>query len=236
MAWYSGGGKMITSKVSIDPMYPELISAAKDTVIASPRPNSPKHANNGEIGKTAPVKINDSHFEFSVSQSARSAFNTIAASVRRADRAMLEIEKKINQMKDRLGKHIKNFPPFLHNGEERVKLMRRFSSFRKQIDKLTFPPDNPGAAKIMADPSITGHTGDWNVAIDDAGNQITIGRQPVHTCSEGLNIPELSETATHEEIGASIASLDSAKELLGQRRSTLAADFKRILNQVKIGV
>ena len=227
---------MITSKVSIDPMYPELISAAKDTVIASPKPNSPRHANSGEIGTTAPVKINDSHFEFSVSQSARSAFNMIAASVRRADRAMLEIEKKIDQIKDRLVKHLKNFPPFLHSGEERVKLMRRFSSFRKQIDKLTFPPDSPGAAKIMADPSITGDTGDWNVAIDDAGNRITIGRQPVHTGSEGLNIPELSETASNEEISASIASLDSAKELIGRRRSILAADFNQFLNQVKIGV
>jgi hypothetical protein len=114
--------------------------------------------------------------------------------------------------------------------------MKRFSVFRHQIDQLTFPPDSPGAAYIMADPSISGSAGDWKVDIDDNNHQMTIRRQLVHTGPEGLNIPELPETATDEEIQIALETLDSAKVLIGHRRSDLAADFKQILSQIKTGV
>ena len=226
---------MITSKTSIDQMYPELTPIRKNTDIASQNTNSSKNTNGSGAEATASVKINVSLFEFAIPQSARSAVNMVAASVRRANRAMLEIEKQIDRMKDRLIKHIKNFPPFLPGSEERVKLMKRFSMFRRQIDQLTFPPDDPGAAQIMADPSVTGKAGDWSLDSDDDENQMTIHRQPVHTGSEGLNIKDLSEEATDEEIYASIKTLDSASEVLRQRRSDLAADFEGILNQMRFG-
>ena len=114
--------------------------------------------------------------------------------------------------------------------------MKRFSAFRHQIDQLTFPRHNPGATHIMADPSISSSSGDWKVDIDDNNHQITIRRQPVHTGPKGLNIPELPDAATDEEIHAALETLDSAKDLIGRRRSELAADFKQILNQMKTGV
>ncbi|UCG06558.1 MAG: hypothetical protein JSV83_22090 [Desulfobacterales bacterium] len=227
---------MITSTVSNDHIAPEMSQFGKNAKVAGHKINSPQKTNGVKAETITSVKINDSLFEFSVPQSARSAINMIAASVRRADLAMLEIEKQIDQMKARLTEHVKNFPPFLSGSDERVKLMKRFSAFRQQINQLTFPPDNPGAEHIMADPSTTGPAGDWNVDIDDNQNHMTIQRQPVHTGTEGLDIAELRETATDEEIHAALESLDSAKESLGHRRSGLAADFKQILNQMKIGV
>ncbi len=227
---------MITSTVSNYHMTPELSPFGKNAKVAAHKINSGQQTNGIKAETITSVKINDSLFEFSVSQSARSAINMVAASVRQTDLAMLEIEKQIDQMKARLIEHVKNFPPFLSGSEERVKLMKRFSAFRRQIDQLTIPPDNPGAAHIMADPSITGPAGDWKIDIDDNNHQRTIQRQPVHTGPEGLNIPELPQTATDKEIYAALENLDSAKELLGHRRSGLAADFKQILNQMKIGV
>ena len=142
---------MITSKVSYDQMYPEVNPVSKNADTDSPKAKSPKNTNDAKAEATASVKINNSLFEFAIPQSAHSAVNRIAAIVRGADRAMLEIENQIDHMKDRLIKHVKNFPPFLPGSEERVQLMKRFSTFRKQIDQITFPPDNYGAMKIMAD-------------------------------------------------------------------------------------
>ena len=226
---------MITSNVSNDHVLPEPSPLSKNAQHASHKINSPQKTYGVKPKATASVKINGSLFEFSVPQSAHSAINMVADSVRQSDLAMLEIEKQINQMKARLTEHVKNFPPFLPGSEERVKLMKRFSAFRHQIDQLTFPPDSPGAAHIMADPSISGSSGDWKVDIDDNSHQIMIRRLPVHTGPEGLDIPELPEAATDEDIHAAIETLDSAKDLIGRRRSELAADFKQILTQVKTG-
>jgi hypothetical protein len=226
---------MITSNVSNDQVLPEVSTLNKKAQPASQKLNSPQKTSGVKRKATTSIKINGSHFEFSAPQSAHSAINMVADSVRQSDLAMLEIEKQINQMKTRLTEHVKNFPPFLPGSEERVKLMKRFSAFRHQIDRLTFPPDNQGAVHIMADPSISGSSGDWKVDIDDSNHQITIPRQPVHTGPKGLDIPELPEVATDEEIHAALKSLDSAKESIGHRRSELAANFKQILSQMKIG-
>lgn len=226
---------MITSNVSNNHVLPEPSTLSKNVQPGSQKINSPQKTYGVKPKATTSVKINGSLFEFSVPQSVRSAINMVADSVRQSDLAMREIEKQINQMKARLTEHIKNFPPFLPGSEERVKLMKRFSAFRHQIDQLTFPRDNPGAAHIMAGPSISGSSGDWKVDIDDNSHQMTIRRQPVHTGPKGLSIPELPEAATDEEIHDALETLDSARELIGHRRSDLAADFKQILNQMKIG-
>ena len=226
---------MIISNVSNDHVLPEASPSSRYAQPASQKINSSQKTYGMKPKATASVKINGSLFEFSVPQSAHSAINTVADSVRQSDMAMLEIEKQINQMKARLTTHVKNFPPFLPGSEERVKLMKRFSAFRHQIDQLTFPPDSPGAAHIMADPSLSGSSGDWKVDIGDNNHQITIRRQPVHTGPKGLNIPEPPETATDEDIHAAIEALDSAEELIGHRRSEMAANFKQILNQMNIG-
>jgi len=227
---------MITPNVSNDHVLPEPSTLSNNAHPAYQKINSPQKTYGVKPKATASVKINGSLFEFSVPQSVRPAINMVADSVRQSDLAMLAIEKQINQMKARLTEHVKNFPPFLPGSEERVKLMKRFSAFRHQIDQLTFPRDNPGATHIMADPSISSSSGDWKVDIDDNNHQITIRRQPVHTGPKGLNIPELPDAATDEEIHAALETLDSAKDLIGRRRSELAADFKQILNQMKTGV
>ena len=223
------------SNISNDHVLPESSPSSKYAHPASKNLNSSQKTYGVKPKATASVKINGSLFEFSVPQSAHSAINMVADGVRQSDLAMLAIEKQIDQMKARLTKHVKNFPPFLPGSEERVELMKHFSAFRHQIDRLTFPPDSPGAAHIMADPSISGSSGDWKVDIDDNSHQITIRRQPVHTGPKGLDIPELPEKTTDEDIYAALETLDSAKELIGHRRSELAADFKQILNQMKIG-
>ena len=71
-------------------------------------------------------------------------------------------------MKARLLRIVKNFPPFPPGSEERVKILRSFNLFRKQIDQLTIPPVVRDAMKIMADPALVSEAGDWDFTIGDS--------------------------------------------------------------------
>lgn len=66
--------------------------------------------------------------------------NSIAGSIREADRLAGELGQKIDALKEPLESIVKNFPPFAPDDEERKKLLMSYSSIRKEIDHLTFPP------------------------------------------------------------------------------------------------
>ena len=222
---------MITSKLTEQPLLPELNPAAKSTAASAQNSTAAKKTDAAEKNPAESVIIHKQHFELFNSQPAYSKINMMAATVRGADESMQKIDKQIEQMKNRLIEHVKHYPPFGQESRERIKLMKLFSAFRKQIDQLTIPADNYGAMKIMADPSSTGVAGDWEIETDAQGNRMTIHSQQVHSGSDGLNIPELPDSATDEDIYSAIQNLETAHATLGQRRSDLASDFEQILNQ-----
>ena len=66
--------------------------------------------------------------------------NEEATLIRERDRTAEVMSQKIDQMKAPLEAIVKNFPPFLPQDKERVELLRSYTSLRKEIDQLTFPP------------------------------------------------------------------------------------------------
>ncbi|QWV93631.1 hypothetical protein KP004_00110 [Geomonas oryzisoli] len=66
--------------------------------------------------------------------------NSAAAAIRETDKAAQELGQKIDKLKEPLETIVKNFPPFAPQDKERVKLLRSYTSLRKEIDQLTFPP------------------------------------------------------------------------------------------------
>ena len=220
---------MITSKLTEQPLLTEKNSEASQhsETTAKKVNDDPKHP-------AKSVVVHKQHIELFNSQPAYSKITLIAAPVRGADESMQKIDEQIEKMKNRLLEHVKHYPPFLKDSPERIKLMKLFSSFRKQIDQLTIPPDNFGAMKIMADPSIHGDAGDWDIDLDTQGNHMTIHSQQVHSGPDGLNIPKLPDESTDEEIGAAIDNLESAQATLSQRRGLLASDFEQILNHTRL--
>ena len=225
---------MITSELTEQPLLTELNPAAKNTAASPQTATAAKKLDAAKKDPAESVIIHKQHFELFNSQPAYSKINLMAATVRGGDESMQKIDEQIEQMKDRLLDHIKHYPPFGQDSQERVKLMKLFISFRKQIDQLTIPADNFGAMKIMADPSSTSDAGDWKIDVDAQGNQLTIHNQQVHTGPGGLNIPELPGEATDEDIYAAINNLESAHETLNQRRGELAADFEQILDHTRL--
>jgi hypothetical protein len=139
-----------------------------------------------------------------------------ATSIRVADAAMKTIGNYIGRMKEQLDAIIvKNYPPFPPDSEERIKILRSYSAFRREIDALTIPPIDDGAAMIMADRGVVPHPGNQDALIPS---------RPVHAGPGGLDIPVLADTAGDAEVSAARKSLDAAQAKLVERRAALRND------------
>jgi archaellum component FlaC len=168
-------------------------------------------------------KLTNSSGVFRDLQAGKNSLNSVAKNIRAADEAMGKIAENINRMKSTVEGIVKNYPPFPPGSEERLARLKSLTSLRKQIDKMTFPPEE-GAKKIMADPALVADAGDWEITGGDNGEYTTIHSREVHTGPTGLNIPDLSLDATDEEIHAAIEDLQSAGDELLLKRSGLAED------------
>ena len=170
------------------------------------------------------VAVNQTHYNFTKLQAVNATFNALAANIRTADRAMDTVEKKINRMEGELRTHVKNFPPFLPGSEARIKLLKNFSLFRKQIDQLNIPPDSDYALEIISDSSHKPESGVWEVVVGGNGPRKAIHSHEIHTGPTGLDIPELPENASDDRLEEAIFKMGNAKDIVKRARATLSRD------------
>jgi prefoldin subunit 5 len=189
--------------------------------------------------ETIPGSINDTVSTSTSSlQALNSSLNGLAKDIRAVDESMGQIEKIADQMKSQLERVVKNYPPFPPGSEERVKLLKSFNTFRKEINQLTIPPNEELAMKIMANPELVPGAGNFDIETDKDGSRKTIHAAQIHTGPDGLDIPQLPEDAAYEEIVASINNLDVAREKLNQKRAELYEDvigLKKSANEENSG-
>ena len=172
------------------------------------------------------VDVPKNHVAYGTIQIAQNQLNDLSKSIRIADQTMGQIDDFIEKMKQNLVTHLKNFPPFLQGSEERIELLKLYNSFRKQIDRLTFPAEDQLAGEIMGKDTDASNHAPLVINAD-----IEIQRQPVHAGNEGLNIPPLPKEATDEMIQQGIDRLEDAQTTLKQRRIGLAQDLQWILDR-----
>ena len=148
---------MITSKLTENPLLTEINPAAKNGAVSQRSGTPGKKTNDAPKDPAESVIIHKQHFELFNSQPAYSKVNLMAATVRGADESMQKIADQIEDMKNRLLEHVKHYPPFGKESQERVKLMKLFSAFRKQIDQLTIPASLwiEGSAMIFMAPKLS---------------------------------------------------------------------------------
>jgi flagellin-like hook-associated protein FlgL len=171
-------------------------------------------------------------------QAVNSGLESVAISIRGADKAMEAIEEHIDQMIET----VKLFPPYPEgdSSEERIRMLRSFNGIRQLIDQLTIPPNDDLGQTIMSDPATNPEVPDsWPVIVNEQGDIKTIERQEVHTGPTGINIPERTEADLTEngQIGGPLsrqklddiaANLENAKAVLRQRRDALGSDAAAI--------
>ncbi|WP_243370215.1 hypothetical protein [Geotalea sp. SG265] len=172
--------------------------------------------------------------EFVRIDSTKEAIASAAGAIHAAGKVMNAISDNIAKMKETLEAIVKNYPPFPPGSDERLKLLRSYSSLRKQIDALTvppLPPDGTEYAKIVGDPA-AGESGGIKVTTEK-GDVVMINAQEVHAGPGGLDLPELpampERDATDDEIYHALGKLDVAVTTLGIKQSGLAADARRLL-------
>jgi hypothetical protein len=150
-----------------------------------------------------------------------SRLNDIAQRIRLADKTTATIETFIDKMKARLKTILKQYPPFPAGSEERVRLLRSFNAFRKQIDQLTIPPREDFAKMVTANLAVVHEGGDVEAMLGDDGLSENAQRQKFHPGLQGFELPKLSEDATDDKVFAFLENLDAFTEKLRQRRAAM---------------
>jgi len=120
--------------------------------------------------------------------------NLIAKNIRSSSEALSKVSDIVVRLKEDLGKIIKNYPPFPQDSQERKEILMSYVSLRKEIVSMIFPP--PPAPVYEKNTSI------W----DKLGY--------TETGSVATSVPDLSSTATDEEVFA-------ASKILGELGSDI---------------
>ncbi len=219
---------MMTSQILESHSTFNLKQVSKSANSIQNKMRSVKGSNTSGDNQVESVKINRKYADVTKVQSFNATFNSVATNIHTADKAMGTMEKMIEKMSEKLETHVKNYPPFLPGSEERVRLLKSFQMFRKQIDKMTIPQEHKDAMRIMADPSTNPEAGEWEISFGENGHHKTITSKEVHTGPTGLDIPELPEGATDNVINDTISRLKNARGILKRARTDLARDISDV--------
>ena len=91
--------------------------------------------------------IKRSQSEFVELQKVNDNINELAKIQKAFEKRFENLDSYFEQMKERLERIIKQFPPFPPGSEDRILALRAFSSFRKMMDQLTLPPPEEALPK-----------------------------------------------------------------------------------------
>lgn len=149
---------------------------------------------------------------------------TLSHSVGVADRAMGEIDEKVNEAKSDLIEMTKIFPPYPHGSKERAELLNSYRSLRLQIDQLTFPPESDLASRIMGG---SGSADDAGLPVELQGFQVNSGKEGLDLLIPSVPLNEMEDA----EFMPVIEDLDRASALLHERRMGLRDTISAMFNK-----
>ena len=223
---------MITPKIAANQAFSQLNRVHKHDELQRHQnagDGSPKTSSSDAIDG---VRADISAFSTHPIQQFNAEFNAVVKSIRIADQAMDEIGANIEQMESEVQMFLKQYPPYPPGSEERSELLNHFAALRKQIDRLTFPPD-PFARRIIGKPGGGEDTEEEGIKIGKQSLYDSIRRQPVHTGADGLNLPELPRDASDRAIKEMQRALAMARQVVADRRGQLAEDVHTVIRQAE---
>lgn len=222
---------MITSKLAANQTFAQVSRMTKSDDV------SRQKQGNGEVIKTPKgeaidgIKAEISTFSAHPLQQFNAEFNAVVKSIRIADQAMGEIEANVEQMESEVEMFLKQYPPYPPGSEDRINYLNRFAMLRKQIDQLTFPPDE-GAQAIIGRSS-SGQASSWEIEIGGKSIGKSIRQQSMHSGQGGLGLPEISLQATDEQVMGLKKALSGARQQIKQSRSEFEQDAIQVIRSVQ---
>ncbi len=190
-------------------------------------PRAPGNANsseNSQANSSEPGVNHDRGLVGRVATVERQQQITLSYSVGVADRAMGEIDEKVNEAKSDLVEMTKIFPPYPQGSEERVALLNSYSSLRLRIDSLTFPPENELASQMLGGSESAGNDG---LPAELQGFQVNAGKEGLDLLLPSAPVNEMED----DEFGPVIDDLNRASALLQERRMELHDTISTMFNQ-----
>jgi DNA repair exonuclease SbcCD ATPase subunit len=142
----------------------------------------------------------------------------LSRGIEKADQAMGEINQEVEKAKQDLSKIVKMYPPYPQDSKERAELLNSYLGLRKQIEKLTVPPESDLAAEILG--------GSEKSDLPEELTGFTVDAGP-----QGLDLvesPVAGEELRDEDLPPLIEDLERASETLQEKRQALrlsAAEF-----------
>jgi hypothetical protein len=211
--------------------YPSnAVALDRPSSASAPSPNKSVSASSPEKIRTSEVQpdsVGQVNPTFQSLSETNVKINQVADSVRQADATMQEVGRTVDLMKGSLEGIIKNYPPFPPGSEQRVRALKEFSAFRREIEKMTYPPEPSLVPKLISDPAKS--PGSFSVTLDSKGTNIRLDRHQVDPGPNGLNIPVLPtappEDSADEPIHNAISVLENAAKTVSDRRQSLSVNF-----------
>ncbi len=75
-------------------------------------------------------------------QSRRELLNGVASVVREVENTAEKAGQLLSEMEENLGAVVKMYPPYPVDSPDRIQLLNNFGGLRKQVEALTFPPED----------------------------------------------------------------------------------------------
>jgi hypothetical protein len=157
-----------------------------------------------------------------------------AQQVRNVHITMDAIGQNLEQMRAALESIVKIYPPYPPESVQRVEALRQFSALRNMIDKLANPAHQNRHGKISNTPDTTSLPNNGLLRLKVRGKDLIIHHQPVHTGQSGLNIPEVSEDMSDEQLDDILTMTVTAQETLKSRRQNFLSDANRTLAMIHL--
>ncbi|NTV95755.1 MAG: hypothetical protein HGA75_10100 [Thiobacillus sp.] len=146
---------------TITPLAPQVLSAPSNLPAAAGS-GSVVVRTSGTIGSDVNLNISPT----SRLQSERDAAIELGNRARTADTTFEHALELVKDMKTQLKAITKQFPPFATDSDERIRYLNEFSSLRKQVEALTFPPQ-PEAVGAWAQVQFPPERLNWDIPVLD---------------------------------------------------------------------
>lgn len=227
---------MDTSTVAINQASYITVSAAKASNSTAGQLSSLSGTISSKDSAASKLSISKSSSILEKFSTAKAKANSVAQSLKTADETMENVGNLVEEMKQVLESAVKNFPPFPNGSEERVRLLRSFRGLRTLIDKLTIPPDaseNNEASNSLSEENINNG---WEIKIVNSESTYVINSKELSAGSNGLDIPEINDNSTYEEIILAMDKLNDAKVSIDSKRAALAERVNNISLYDNLGI
>ena len=175
--------------------------------------------------------LSQDRIQFNKLEATNSKIQLIAQQIRQVNESMETIDSHLSEMRAKLEHIVKIYPPYPPGSTERIEALHQFSALRKMIDQMTRSVGDDGMTNIPS--AADGRAGGADLVAPSGENEQNLGRQPLQTGQDGLDIPDISANASDAQISDALDRTIAAQTTFQARHQSFIAEANRIISEVR---